>query len=67
VVRRDERELSMGQRAVVILSQKQDEYTSEHRISGIRNVPSDCPEGTNAFNQYVEDSRTRLLLVSTPP
>jgi hypothetical protein len=51
VVRRDERELSMGQRAVVILSQKQDEYTSEPRISGLRNVPSDCPEGTNSGTQ----------------
>jgi len=55
VVRRDERELSRGQRAVVILSQKQDEYASEPRISGIRNVPSDCPEGTNACTQYKEE------------
>jgi hypothetical protein len=45
----------MGQRAVVILSQKQDECTSEPRISGIRNGPSDCPEGTNTGTQYKEE------------
>ena len=53
----------MAQKTVVILSQKQDEYDSETRISGIRNVSSDCPEGTNTGTQYEQATgSTRLLL-----
>jgi len=58
----------MGHRPVVILSQKQDEYTSELRRSGLRNVPSDCPEGTNAGTQYKEEPvELDCCYVSPPP